>query len=103
MTKVAVFAKMTAHQGRRAELVSAIEAFFPDVEDEATTEVYALHLDADHADALYFYELFSDEAAMRAHARSDKLRALLEKTASLVAGPPHVTLLTPVKAKGVTL
>jgi len=103
MGKIAVIAKLSAKPGRRQELLKALEQVFPVVESTRTTEVYAMHADRKDQDTIWFYEIFSDQAALEKHAGSEALRAVTKATADLVVGPPQVTLLSPVKAKGLDL
>ena len=103
MGKIAVIAKLSAVPGRRQELLDALEQIFPVIKSTSTTEVYAMHADQKDKDAIWFYEVFTDQAALERHAGSEALRAVTKATAGLVAGPPQVTLLSPVKAKGLDI
>lgn len=102
MPKMAVIAKLTAKEGKRAELVAAFEAMFTAVNDEAGTEIYALHEDLADADSVWFYELYTDGDATTAHSQSDTMKAAGATLAGLLAGRPELHLLNPLRAKGVT-
>jgi quinol monooxygenase YgiN len=102
MTKVALVAKMTAAPGKRHELVEAFGALFDAVAGEEGTEVYALHLDGGNEDVVWFYELYQDMDALTAHGTSDAMKAMGPQFASLLAGAPELSFLTPVRAKGLT-
>jgi quinol monooxygenase YgiN len=100
MAKVALVAKMTAAPGKRDELVEAFGSLYDAVAAEEGTEVYALHLDAADADVVWFYELYRDGDALAAHGGSEAMKAMGPPLASLLAGRPELTFLTPVRAKG---
>ena len=51
--------------------------------------------------AIYFYERYTDQAALAAHGSSDAMKAVGPKLKGLTAGRPEITMLTPVAAKGV--
>ena len=100
MTKVALVAKMTAAEGKRDELVEAFGRLFDAVAGEGGTEVYALHLDANDANTVWFYELYTDMDGLTAHGTSEAMKAIGPELTSLMAGRPELTFLTPVRAKG---
>ena len=103
MSKIAVIAKLTARSGRRDDLVAALAPLSEAVEDEAGTEVYAVHLDTGDADVVWFYELYGDDAALAAHSGSEAMKSAGGALAEVLAGPPEITLLSPVRAKGIAL
>ena len=100
MTKVALVARMTAAEGERDQLVEAFGTLIDAVAEEAGTEVYALHLDANDADVVWFYELYTDMEGLTAHGTSEAMKAIGPELTSLMAGRPELTFLTPVRAKG---
>jgi quinol monooxygenase YgiN len=101
MSKTAMIAKLTAVDGRRDELVAALEKIFDTVEGEAGTLVYALHTDAADANVVWFYELYADQAALEAHSTSEGMSQMISALPGLVAGAPEMHSLTPVRAKGI--
>ena len=104
MSKVAVFAKLTAAEGRGDELRDALaEVAMPNASNEASTEVYAMHQDSSDSDVIWFYELYSDGDALAAHARSDGMKAMIGAIGHLMAGPAEVNVVNPVAAKGLDL
>lgn len=99
MSKIAILAKLTAAPGKRDELVAVLSAQVGLVSDETGTEVYALHV-GDDEDSVWFYERYTDEAALAFHGQTDAMRELGPKLKGLVAARPEITKLTPVVAKG---
>jgi len=103
MTKVALVAKMTAAEGKRDELVEAFGSLYDTVATEEGTEIYALHLDSGDADVVWFYELYRDMEALTTHGTSEAMQAMGPQLSSVLAGRPELTVLTPVRAKGLSL
>ena len=101
MSKIAAIAKLTAQSGKRDELVTALKPVLDAVHEEAGTLVYVLHKDNGDEDVLWFYEVYTDEAALAAHSSSDTFKALGPALAPLLAGRPEMHLLSPVSSKGV--
>ena len=76
MSQVALIAKIPAAPGKRAELVAAFQQALDNVMDEPGTIRYILHEDAKDADVLWFYELYTDQAALQSHSTSAAMKAL---------------------------
>lgn len=100
MSKVAVFAKLTAAEGKRDALVDVLRAQIDLVADEAGTEIYALHTADGDETSVWFYEVYTDKSSAELHSTSDAMKALGPKLAGLIAGRPEIIRCTPVKAKG---
>jgi quinol monooxygenase YgiN len=104
MSKIALIAKLTAAEGKRAELVTALEKIFPAVEQEPGTEIYVLNEDAGDENVVWFYELYSDNDAFAAHGSSDAMKEMMGALGGgLLGGAPEMHMVTPVRGKGVTL
>lgn len=100
--KVAVFATLTAQPGRRDDLIEVITSMFDAVGGEEGTEIYALHTVESDPDKVMFYELYSDADALKAHSRSEAMKAAGPKFAGVLAGAPEIVVTSPVQAKGLT-
>jgi quinol monooxygenase YgiN len=104
MAKTAVIAKITAADGRRADLVAELAKMFPQVETEEGTELYVLHEDIGDANVVWFYELYTDMDALGVHSGSEAMAALMGSlSGDLVGAPPVLSVLNPIGAKGVDL
>ncbi|MET0144510.1 MAG: putative quinol monooxygenase [Ilumatobacteraceae bacterium] len=97
---VAMLARIPAQPGRRDELVAAMQQAITNAESEAGTRVYILHTNDKDPDAVFFYELYDDAAALDAHMTSDAFKALGASLRDLAGGRPELTKLTPVSGKG---
>jgi quinol monooxygenase YgiN len=93
MEGIAVFAKLVARPGQGAELLEALGPLIRSaMEDEPGTEVYAVHLDPDDGDVVWFYEIFADQAAVEAHTRNEeRLHEVGAQVQELLEGPVEVS------------
>lgn len=100
MSQVSVIAKIPAAPGKRAELVAALQAALDNAAGEEGTLVYILHEDANDPDAVWFYERYTDGAALQAHSTSDAFKKIGASLAPLMGGRPELTILNPIGGKG---
>jgi quinol monooxygenase YgiN len=100
MSKIAVIAKLTAAEGKRDDLVAAMGPMMTAVEAEVGTEVYALHKDLGDDNAVWVYELYTDNAALDAHSSSEAMAAFGASLGGLLGGAPEIMLLEPVSDTG---
>ena len=103
MSKIAVIAKLSAAPGKRDELVSVLQELVNGVASEDGTLAYALHTSNADDSTVFFYELYTDQAALDAHSKSPTMAAVGPKLAGLLGGMPELTQLTPVGGKGLAL
>ena len=100
MSQVAMIAKIPAAPGKRAELAAVFQAMLEHVETEPGTLRYVLHEDAKDDNVLWFYELYTDQAALDAHAGSSAMKAIGPKLGGLLGGAPELIALRPLGGKG---
>lgn len=101
MSKVSVIAKITAVEGKRDELVTAMGPMMSHVEaNEPDTLKYILSLDSADADVIWMYEEYANEEALAAHGGSETMKELGMALRPLAAGRPELTIATPVTGKG---
>lgn len=93
-------AKVPAAPGKREELVAALQAALDTAHGEAGTIQYILHADAKDPDAVWFYELYSDQSSLDAHMGSDAFKALGPAIGPFLGGRPELTFMTPLGGKG---
>jgi quinol monooxygenase YgiN len=98
--KVSVLAKLPAAPGKRAELAAAFQAAIDNAQGESGTIYYILHEDAKDADALWVYEMYTEQAALDAHSSSDAFKALGAVLGPFMGGRPELTFLKPLSGKG---
>jgi quinol monooxygenase YgiN len=102
MSKTVVLAKVTAREGKRADVVAVLSEMVEHVNTESATEVYAMHTAVDDDVTVWFYERYSDEAGLTSHSTSETMKAVGTKLAGLLAGRPELIRLNDVAAKGLS-
>ena len=100
MSHVAVIAKIPAAPGQRDHLIAALQVALQNAEQESGTLRYILHEDAADPDAVWFYEMYTDQDALVAHSSSDAFKALGATMKPFVGGRPELTFLKPLGGKG---
>lgn len=100
MSKITVIAKIQCQEGKRDELVAAFGDYFPQVESEDGTLVYAISTDSGDETTVWVYELYTGGDALQAHSGSDAFKDFGAKLGGLLAGAPELHICTPVHAKG---
>ena len=100
MSQLTVIARIQAQEGKRDEVVAALEEYFPQVESEDGTIVYAISTDTADETAVWVYELYTGGDALQAHGGSDAFKALGGEIGGLLAGAPELHICTPVRSKG---
>ncbi len=99
MARVSLIAKMTAKEGKRAELVEILREHVNVVESEPGTLVYALNLSTTEPEVVWFYELYADQDSLVAHGGSDAMKKASAAMRDLMAGRPELIFLEPVAGK----
>ena len=100
MSQLTVVARIQAQEGKRDEIVAAFQEYFPQVESEDGTRVYAISTDTADETSVWVYEMYTDDDALKAHGGSDAFKAFGGKIGGLLASAPELHICTPVQAKG---
>ena len=100
MSLVSVIARIPCQPGRRDELVAALGDYFPQVEAEDGTLLYAISTDNGDDDLVWVYELYTGDEALQAHSTSPAFQSLAGTLGGLLSGPPELHFCRPVRAKG---
>ena len=103
MSKISVIAKLTAVDGKGAELEAALGDLIDAAEEEAGLEIYSVHRAHDEPGVYWFFELYADDDAVAVHGKGDRMRAAMGALGGLLAARPEVIRMTPVTAKGLEL
>lgn len=103
MSKISLIAKLTAAEGKAAELDTALREVVVAAEEEDGLEIYSVHADKADSNVFYFFELYRDQDALDVHGRGDRMKPAMKALGSMLAGRPEVTMLDPVVAKGLDL
>ena len=100
MSQVALIAKFVCQDGKRDELYAGLAPMMEHVESEDGTTLYHLLEDPNDANVAYMYELYTDGDALQAHSTSDVMKQIMNAFGGILAGRPEMTMLTPVRGKG---
>ncbi len=73
MAKTSMIVKLTAQDGKRDDLLAALNKMLGAVNEEPGTEIYAFNLDTTDENAIWIYELYTDEDALATHTGSDAM------------------------------
>ena len=98
----AIAAELKAKPGKEPELESILRSLFDHVDREPGTSLYVLHRSPDDPSLFFFYEQYSDPAALRAHLASGFLRDAAGLMEPLLAAPPRVQVLDPIQSTDVS-
>jgi quinol monooxygenase YgiN len=100
MSNVAVIAKITCKEGMRDDALALFIGHVEFVNSEVGTLIYALNVDSKDDVTIWFYELYTDAAALAVHGGGDAMKAMGPKLAPFLAGRPEIHVLNPIVAKG---
>ena len=100
MSEVAYIAKLTAAYGKRDEAMAALGSLVDAAESEPGTLQYVLYADTTDPAAIWFTELYADEAAFEAHMSSPAMAEVIGSLGGLLGGPADLRRLEIVKRKG---
>lgn len=103
MPKISLIVRLTAVDGKQAELEDAIRRVVGQADEEEGPEVYSAHAVDEEPGAFDFFGLYRDDEAKSAHGRGERMREAMGSFAGLLAGRPEITRMTPVAAKGLDL
>ena len=103
MSRIVVTASLKAKPGKGDELAELLGGLVDAVASEDGTELFTIHRVADDPDTVFFYEVYRDQAALDEHRKNPALAAGGAALGELLDGRPVLTMLTPVKSKGLTL
>lgn len=103
MSKITLIAKLTAAEGKSAELEQRLGDLIAAAEEEQGLEVYSAHKDTQNEGVYYFFEMYRDQDAFGSHGKGEAMRPAMKALGGLLAGRPEVTMMQPVVAKGLSI
>ena len=101
MSKVAMMGTFTCQDGKGEEVEAVLAAMVEAARDESGIEIYSYHRGEENT--YWFFALMTDRESMQHHGQSEAMQAAMSKFGPLVAGPPQMTVTTPVAALGLDL
>ncbi len=90
MPPVVKLVSLHAADGRREQLLQALEPVRAASLDASGTQTWTLHADSSDPNRIFIYERYEDAAAAAAHDALPALREALPLVAECVSGPPEV-------------
>jgi len=103
MTKTAMVAHLVAIPELTDEVEQILRGLVESTTDESGTEIYVLNRDANQANSFWFFELYTDDAALATHGGSAAMADAMVSLDGKLAEAPMLTVVTPVQAKGIGL
>ncbi len=101
MSKVAMVATFTCAEGKNEEMDAALAAQVAAAADLEGVEVYSYH--RGEGSNYSFFALFTSMESVQAHGEADSLKEVMPEFMSLLAGPPQMSMYSPVAAAGLDL
>ncbi|MEX0848353.1 MAG: putative quinol monooxygenase [Ilumatobacteraceae bacterium] len=98
--RITVIAKISAAEGKRADLAAGLQPALDAAEGEPGTLSYILLEDAVEANTLWMYETYENQAALDAHMGSDAFKALGSAIGPFLAGRPELHFVKVIGGKG---
>lgn len=87
-----IVAKMTALEGREAEMEKMLTDMVARVSDEPGTLVYTLHKDQNNPRVFLFYEKYKDMEAVSLHSSTPYIKEMFRDLKPLLDGKPEITM-----------
>jgi quinol monooxygenase YgiN len=101
MSKVSVMGTFTCQDGKAEEMEAVLATMVEAARGEPGVEIYSYHRGGENT--FWFFALMADEESMQNHGQSEAMQAAMSAFEPLVAGPPQMTVTTPVAALGLDL
>ena len=101
MSKVTVLGTFTCQDGKAEEMEAVLAAMVEAASGEPGVEIYSYHRSEENT--FWFFALMADAESMQHHGQSEAMQAAMSAFGPLVAGPPQMTVTTPVAALGLDL
>ena len=104
MSKVALFIKTKAQQGKRDEVKSLWEKHLKlGAEANPEQEVHVFCFDAQDENTLYLFEVYSSMEVLQKAGQGEAFGAYMKEAMPLLDGMPEVDTTTPIWAKGIEI
>jgi len=101
MSKVSVFAKFACVEGKGEEMDAALASVVAASEGVDGVESYSYHRGDDGT--YWFFALMSSMEAAKNHGNNEAMQAAMPALMGLMAGPPDMSMTTPIAANGLDI
>jgi quinol monooxygenase YgiN len=97
MDKFSLFGKFTIKEGERDNMVSILLEAAESMKELDECEIYLVHTSAGEPDAVFVYEVWSDEAAHQNSLSLEATQTLIKRAKPIIAGMERISTM---EAKG---
>lgn len=101
MSKVAMVATLTCVEGKADELDAVLTRQVEAASSLDGVEVYSYH--RGEGDNYAFFALFTSMEALQSHGEAESLKDVMPDFVALLAGPPQMSIYSPVAATGLDI
>ena len=101
MSKVSVMGTFTCQEGKAEEVEAVLADMVEAAREEPGVEIYSYH--RGEGNTYWFFALMTDGDSMQIHGQSAAMQDAMAAFGPLVAGPPQMTMTTPLAAIGLDL
>jgi quinol monooxygenase YgiN len=101
MSKVTVMGTFTCQDGKAEEMEAVLATMVEAASGEPGVEIYSYHRGEENT--FWFFALMANAESMKTHGQSEAMQAAMSAFGPLVAGPPKMSVTTPVAALGLDL
>lgn len=103
MTKTAMVAHLVAIPELADEVEQILRGLVDSTADEVGTELYVLSRDPNQENSFWFFELYTDDAALAVHGGSAAMAQAMVGLDGKLAEAPMLSVVSPLVAKGLAL
>ena len=101
MSKVTMVGSFTCQDGKAEEMEAVLASMVEAARGERGVEIYSYLRGEENT--YWFFALMADAESMQHHGQSEAMQAAMSAFGPLVAGPPQMSVTTPVAALGLDL
>ncbi len=95
--RVGIVVRLAAKPGGRSALLDAINQYVDELDQEPHTEAFVIATDPADEDVVWLFEWFLNEAGLDQHRETDSFTALVGRLANLLATPPGILRVDPLR------
>jgi quinol monooxygenase YgiN len=106
MSKLSVIGTLQCLDGKADEMEAVLATMVEAAREEPGVEVYSYHRGDEQSgegNTFWFFALMTDAESMQKHGQSEAMQAAMSALGALAAGPPEMSMATPVAAIGLEL
>lgn len=102
MNKFSLFGKFTVQEGERDTMVDILLEAADSLKDIPECEVYLVNISESEQNAVYVYEVWSNENAHQASLTLEATKTLIERAKPIITGMERISTLKTMGGKGIT-